>query len=60
MDNTTLESTLELLAQRKGEWRKISNKTGLDYSWLTKFAQGKIKNPGFQKIQTLSAYLKAA
>jgi hypothetical protein len=30
----------------------------LDYSWLTKFAQGKIPNPGYAKISVLADHFK--
>lgn len=48
------------LQTKKGSWPTIAEKTGLDYSWLTKFAQGKIKDPGIQKIQRLADFFKKA
>ncbi len=52
--------TINFIKQRldecKGNWPAVCEQTGLDYSWLTKFAQGKIPNPGFAKVQTLAAH----
>ena len=42
----------------KGTWPKVCEETGLDYSWLTKFAQGKIPNPGYAKISTLKGHFQ--
>lgn len=47
------------LAARKGEWPAICRETGLSYWWLTKFAQGRIKEPGLTKIERLQAYIAA-
>jgi len=46
------------LQESKGSWRSVCSDTGLDYSWLTKLAQGKIPNPSVHKIQTLADYFK--
>jgi len=40
----------------RGKWKQISDDTGLDYSWLTKFGQRKIKNPGARKIERLASH----
>jgi hypothetical protein len=47
----------ELLA-RKGNWRKICSDTNLSYWWLTKFAQGRISNPGTVNLEILKTYLE--
>jgi len=47
----------ELLA-RKGSWRKICSDTNLSYWWLTKFAQGRISNPGTVNLEILRIYLE--
>ena len=57
--DTTIEQIKAALDSRRGTWRQVCEDTGLDYSWLTKFAQGQIKNPGYRKIQTLAGYLFA-
>jgi hypothetical protein len=46
------------LQARKGDWPKISADTELDYSWLTKLAQGRIPDPGVNKIEKLAEYFK--
>jgi hypothetical protein len=47
----------ELLA-RKGTWRDICNDTHLSYWWLTKFAQGRISNPGATNLEVLKIYFE--
>lgn len=47
----------ELLA-RKGNWRKICSDTNLSYWWLTKFAQGRISNPGAMNLEILKTYFE--
>lgn len=58
MTQSLLDYVLAELQQRKGTWRAICRKTGLDYSWLTKFAEGKIDDPGVRKIQLLADYFR--
>jgi hypothetical protein len=53
---TTIRS--ELVA-RKGEWPTVCRQTNLSYWWLTKFAQGRIENPGIRKLETLQAHFDA-
>jgi hypothetical protein len=48
------------LAARKGEWPDICKQTGVSYWWLTKFAQGRIDNPGVLKLELLQSYFDAA
>ena len=49
-----------LLNKRRGDWPQIAadDAAGVSYSWLTKFATGRIKNPGYLKLRTLRDYLK--
>lgn len=53
---TTIRS--ELVA-RKGEWPAVCRQTNLSYWWVTKFAQGRIENPGIRKLETLQAHFDA-
>lgn len=46
----------ESLNNNKGTWPAVCEETGLDYSWLTKFAQGKIPNPGYQRVDALAKH----
>lgn len=43
---------------RKGQWPEISRQTGCSYSWITKFAQGRIRNPGAAALETLDEHFK--
>lgn len=45
----------ELLAQ-KGNWPRICSDTGISYWWVTKFAQGRINNPGVRHLESLRSY----
>ncbi len=47
------------LQSRKGDWPAICTATGLSYWWLTKFAQGRIREPGLSKIERLQGYISA-
>ncbi|QTD88901.1 hypothetical protein [Burkholderia anthina] len=49
----------ELLA-RKGDWPRISQETDISYWWLTKFAQGRIENPGVRVLEKLQQYFATA
>lgn len=53
----TIEDVCEELRRRRGTWRQICADTGLDYSWLQKLAQGRIRSPGYIKIQILQRHL---
>lgn len=48
----------ELLA-RKGDWPEMCRQTGISYWWLTKFAQGRIDNPGVVKLERLVEHFAA-
>ncbi|RUR68663.1 hypothetical protein EJP67_16495 [Variovorax guangxiensis] len=47
----------ELLGARKGEWLSIAKHSGVSYSWLSKFFNGHIDNPGYQTLCSLHAVL---
>ena len=47
----------ELLGQRKGDWQAIARGAGVSYSWLSKFFNGHIDNPGYQTLRTIHAHL---
>lgn len=48
-----------LLNSRKGQWKVIAAATGISYSWVAKFAQGHISNPGYQRLRNLRNHLVA-
>lgn len=54
-----LVATLRMLESRRGQWVAVCQATGLNYSWLTKLAQGQITNPTIQRLQTLHDHLVA-
>lgn len=58
MAEKLLPYVVKQLQARKGEWPKIASDTELDYSWLTKLAQGRIPDPGVNKIEKLADYFK--
>jgi len=45
------------LQRRKGDWEAIADDSGVSYSWLCKFAQDKIKNPGVRTLHGLEVAL---
>ena len=55
--NLELEEVVSLLNQHKGKWARVCRETGLDYSWITKLAQGRIRDPGYKKIVVLKCHL---
>lgn len=50
----------DLLVQRRGDWADIAAGSGVSYSWLSKFANSHIPNPGFATLCKLHDYLKPA
>jgi transcriptional regulator with XRE-family HTH domain len=55
-----IEQTINQLQERKGDWVEIAQRADVSYSWITKFAQGKIPNPGILTLNKLSQILKQA
>lgn len=60
-----LTQVLENLAACKGQWAEIARElepenTVSYYSWLTKLAQGTIREPSVNKVQRLFDYFSAA
>jgi hypothetical protein len=56
-----LQAVLDELQTRKGQWRDIARQIDPEtpdsyYSWLTKLAQGTIREPSVNKIQRLSDF----
>jgi transcriptional regulator with XRE-family HTH domain len=41
------------LAQRRGEWRSLADLSGVSYSWISKFVNNKIPNPGIETLRKL-------
>ena len=57
-DDTAHRLRAELVA-RKGKYRQISRSSGLSYSWLCKFARGRMQNPTMATIGKLRTGLSA-
>lgn len=51
---------LNLLKARKGDWQAVASEAKVSYSWLSKFANGHIENPGFGTLTKLHAALTKA
>lgn len=47
------------LQRRRGDWPALCKATGLSYWWVTKFAQGRIREPGLSKVEKLQGYIAA-
>lgn len=46
------------LLARKGDWLEISKEAGVSYSWIVKFADDQILNPGYLTLIRLQAVLR--
>ena len=47
------QDVLALLGSKKGDWLAIARESGVSYSWLSKFFNGHISNPGFATLVKL-------
>ena len=56
--DTSLDTRVKaLLEARRGEWQAVADGSGISYSWLSKFSNGHIDNPGYATLKKLLAYL---
>ena len=44
--------------ERKGDWKRIADVSNVSYSWISKFVNGHIPNPGFATLRDLQKSLK--
>lgn len=51
------EEVLELLERRRGDWQAVAAASGVSYSWLSKFANRHIGNPGIETLKKLRSAL---
>jgi len=58
MTSPLINEARAALDARRGEWPAMCAETGLSYWWVTKFAQGRIAEPGVSKIERLQAYFE--
>ncbi len=47
----------ERLENRRGDWPEIAVSAGISHSWLSKFANGHIPNPGLRTLERLELAL---
>jgi transcriptional regulator with XRE-family HTH domain len=47
------------LGARKGDWQQIAEQADVSYSWLSKFYNGHIDNPGYATLRRLHEHLSA-
>lgn len=47
----------QLLGSRKGDWQEIARDADVSYSWLSKFFNGRIDNPGYMTLRKIHARL---
>lgn len=52
------ELVRRLLELHRGQWHAIADATHVSYSWVSKFAQGKIANPGYDTLNRLYQHLQ--
>ena len=57
---TLLQETRKLLKRDKRTLGEIAQGTGLGREWLSKLSQGRIPDPGVNKIEKLNAFLKGS
>ncbi|MBX3605342.1 MAG: helix-turn-helix domain-containing protein [Piscinibacter sp.] len=49
----------DLLAERRGDWHGIAGRAGVSHSWISKFVNGRIPNPGYGTLRKLLAVVQA-
>lgn len=49
-----------MLEQRRGDWPAIAVSADVSYSWLSKFVNEHIPNPGFATLKKLHVALTSA
>lgn len=57
---TTQNLELELrarLIECRGEWQVVAKDSGVSHSWISKFVNGHIPNPGYRTLSRLQEYL---
>ncbi len=52
------EFSIRRLQKLQGRWPEIAEHLGFSYSWLTKFANGRVPNAAYHRVAALADYLK--
>lgn len=47
------------LESRRGDWQSIASRSQVSHSWLSKFVNGHITNPGVETLKAVKAALAA-
>lgn len=56
--STALDAEVrELLMSKRGAWKAVATRSGVSYSWISKFVNGHIPNPGYATLRDLRAHL---
>ena len=53
MEHPAVVNARELLDRCRGHWPVVEKRSGVSYSWLSKFARGEIANPGVDTLQAV-------
>ena len=60
MNTRNLETDVRArLIHFRGEWHAIAEQSGVSHSWISKFVNHKIPNPGFRTLVRISDWLDA-
>lgn len=60
MDELDLDAAIKAgLESARGEWQQIAEQSGVSYSWLSKFVNGHIENPGIETLRKIRRCLEA-
>lgn len=57
-EQSLLKKTKELLGEHEGTYFDIYDGTGIQPTWLSALATGKMKNPSVNKVQRLYEFLR--
>lgn len=57
MEKTLDSEVRTMLESRRGDWQAISTGAQVSHSWLSKFVNGHIPNPGYATLKRLHEYL---
>lgn len=58
MSNDLDQQLRQALEGCRGEWPAISARAGVSYSWLSKFVNSRIPNPGYETLKKLDAAIE--
>ena len=59
MSESLLEYAVKRLDATKGNWPRVARAADVEYFWLVKLANGKLKNPSYHTVEKLAKYLKS-